>query len=180
MCPDCATPQVPPEGRGQPQLQPQPPRQYVPQPPGSLPPKPEHSRPQPGARPPADSAEVCLGSARTPGSSGAGHSLVAEITYTGGGWAGTCFNFHSSRGGGPLPPGPPPPLPPQLKCTRKPGFWEHFLNFFGAFGACHTLCAYCFMCAPYTLFSRLPCPNARCQCISAPQSHRCYAQNVKM
>ena len=29
----------------------------------------------------------------------------------------------------PLPPspGPPPPLPPQLKCTRKPGFWEHFL-----------------------------------------------------
>ena len=29
--------------------------------------------------------------------------------------------------GGPLPPGPPPPLPPQLKCTRKPGFSEHFL-----------------------------------------------------
>ena len=24
---------------------------------------------------------------------------------------GTCFNFHSGRRGGPLPPGPPPPLP---------------------------------------------------------------------
>ena len=32
--------------------------------------------------------------------------------------AGTCFNFHSGRGGGsPLYPLPPPPLPPQLKCT---------------------------------------------------------------
>ena len=48
---------------------------------------------------------------------------------------GTCFNFHSGRGGGtppPWTPSPPPldplpPLPPQLKCTRKPGFWKHFL-----------------------------------------------------
>ena len=39
---------------------------------------------------------------------------------------GICFNFHSGRGGG-RPPLPPPPFPPQLKCTQKPGFWEHFL-----------------------------------------------------
>ena len=107
----------------------------------------------------------------------------------GGGGGGTCFNFHSGKGGDPSPldpippsPGPPPPLPPQLKCTREPGVWEHFLvweKIFGAFGACHTLCAYCSMCAPYTLFSRLPCPNARCQCISAPRSRRCPAQNMK-
>ena len=40
---------------------------------------------------------------------------------------GLAVNFNAGRGGGPFPPGPPPPLPPQLKCTRKPGFWEHFL-----------------------------------------------------
>ena len=27
----------------------------------------------------------------------------------------------------PSTPSPPPPRPPLLKCTRKPGFWEHFL-----------------------------------------------------
>ena len=107
-------------------------------------------------------------------------------------------------GGGPLPPGPPsPPLdplppspldPPPLPWTPSPPppsaqvypktwvlgtFFSHGKKTFGAFGACHTLCIYWSMCAPYTLFSRLPCPNARCQCISAPRSHRCHTQNVK-
>ena len=40
---------------------------------------------------------------------------------------------------------------------------------FSAFGACHILCIYgyvctcCSTCAPYTLSCRPPCPNARCQ-----------------
>ena len=44
-----------------------------------------------------------------------------------GGVQGLALIFIPAGGGGTLPPGPPPPLPPQLKCTQKPGFWEHFL-----------------------------------------------------
>ena len=39
-----------------------------------------------------------------------------------GGGGGLALIFIPAGGGGPLPPRPPPPLPPQLKCTRKPGF----------------------------------------------------------
>ena len=51
----------------------------------------------------------------------------------GGGGQGLALIFIPAGGGAPPPnplppsPGPPPPLPPQLKCTRYPGFWEHFL-----------------------------------------------------
>ena len=69
---------------------------------------------------------------------------------------GTCFNFHSGRGGGgPLPPGPPPPLPPQLKCTRKPGFWEHFLVIGTNFSAPSAHTIHCVHIAPCVL--HLPC-----------------------
>ena len=44
-----------------------------------------------------------------------------------GGGQGLALIFIPAGGGGGPPPGPPPPLPSQLKCTRKPGFWEHFL-----------------------------------------------------
>ena len=90
--------------------------------------------------------------------------------------AGTCFDFHSGRGGG-APPWTPYPLP--WTPSPPPPFFSHGKKNFGVFAACHTLCTYCSVCAPYTLFSRLPCPNARCQCISAFQSHRCHAQNAK-
>ena len=52
-----------------------------------------------------------------------------------GGGEGLALIFILAGGGGghpspldPVPPSPgaPPPLPPQLKCTRKPGVWEHF------------------------------------------------------
>ena len=74
---------------------------------------------------------------------------------------GTCFNFHSSRGGGspldPLPPSPrpPPPLPPQLKCTRKPGFWEHFLVMGKNFSAPSAHAIHCVHIAPCVL--HIPC-----------------------
>ena len=69
--------------------------------------------------------------------------MKPENFKAGGGGQGLALIFILAGGGGggspldPLPPspGPPPPLPPQLKCTRKPGFWEHFLvkgKFFSA------------------------------------------------
>ena len=84
----------------------------------------------------------------------------------GGGGAGTCFNFHSGSGGGTPPPWTPSPPHPSAQVHLKTWvlgrFFSHGKKILGAFGACHTLFTYCSMCAPYTLFSRLPCPNARC------------------
>ena len=52
---------------------------------------------------------------------------------------------------------PPPPSAQVHPKTWVLGtFFSHGKKIFGAFGACHTLCTYCSMCAPYTLFSRLP------------------------
>ena len=82
---------------------------------------------------------------------------------------GLALIFIPAGGGGSLPPGPPSPLPwtpsplpPSAQMHPKTWglgtFFSHGKKIFGAFGACHTLCTYCSMCAPYTLFSRLPCP----------------------
>ena len=46
-----------------------------------------------------------------------------------------------------------------------PGLGEHFLVMGKQIllpSAHAILCTYCSMCAPYNLFSRLLCPNARC------------------
>ena len=98
----------------------------------------------------------------------------------GGGGQGLALIFIPAEGRG-LHPGPPTPLPwtpsppppstqVHLKTWVLGTFFGHGEKFFSAFGTCHTLCTYCSMCAPYTLFSRLPCPNT----ISAPRSHRCH------
>ena len=63
----------------------------------------------------------------------------------------TCFNFHSGRGGTPPPLDPLPPSPPPPPAQVHPKTWvlgtcfSHGKEFFGAFGACHTLCTYCSM-----------------------------------
>ena len=104
----------------------------------------------------------------------------------GGGGQGLALIFIPAGGGTPPPwtASPPPldPLPPPPSAQVHPKTWVlgtvfgHGKKNFGAFGACHTLCTYCSVCAPFTLFSRLPCPNARCQCISAPRSHCCHTK----
>ena len=55
-----------------------------------------------------------------PSSAGPSICHLSPVTRGGGGGSGTCFNFHSGRGGDPSPPwtpsppplDPPPPLPP--------------------------------------------------------------------
>ena len=83
----------------------------------------------------------------------------------------------------PSPPSLDPPPPPSAQVHLKTWvlgfFFNHGKQIFGAFGTCCILCTCCSTCAPYTLSCRPPCPNARCQCISAPRSNRCHSQNVK-
>ena len=76
--------------------------------------------------------------------------------------AGHTIPYHTP----PPVPWTPSPSPPSAQVHPKTWvlgtFFSHGKKIFAAFGACHTLCTYCSMCAPYTLLSRLPCPNARC------------------
>ena len=76
----------------------------------------------------------------------------------GGGGQGLALIFIPA-GGGALPPAPPPP-PPSAQVhpkTRVLGTCFSYGKFF--FGACHTLCTYCSMCAPYTLFPDYHAPT---------------------
>ena len=78
---------------------------------------------------------------------------------------GRALIFIPAGGGDASPPDPsPPPLSAQMhpKTWVLGTFFSHGEKIFGAFGACHTLCTYCSMCAPSPLLSRLPCPNPRC------------------
>ena len=76
----------------------------------------------------------------------------------GGGGAGTCFNFHSGRGGDP-PLDPLPPSPLSSSAAENLGFGNLFSHGKKFFGACHTLCTYCSMCAPYYLVFQTAMPQ---------------------